>query len=122
LITPDNIGNKAFLLYGSPVIFSFNQWISSTNYCGTFTYTITSGDGSPLDTSFINYSSVTRTFTVMTTDFGKRGDHQIKIVGLLGTTASLSYVFTVSVLCIVNTLTPQYSVANQLYTIKSSTL
>ena len=47
--------------------FTFNDFTSSVGTCGSFTYTafdFTSGSEVTLDSSFLNFDSVTKTFNV----------------------------------------------------------
>ena len=47
--------------------FTFNDFSSSVNTCGAFTYTsfdLTSGSEVALDSSFLNFDSITKTFSI----------------------------------------------------------
>jgi hypothetical protein len=117
--TYTKITDQTYTIKSSTITTSFISWVGSVGGCPTTVYSATLENGSPLDTSVINFDSINRIFTIQSNDLGKIGIYKIKVTGTMTIYKSESYIFTLSVVCNVNTMTLSFTVADYEYYVGS---
>ena len=84
-VTTSAIGPFAYeILTSAPIVATFDEWTCSQSLCGTFTYSLTTKGGSPLE-PFITFSPSTRTVTIQTSNPLDAGSYQYVLTGKLPT-------------------------------------
>ena len=72
-----------------------------------------------MDSSVFTYVPATKTFTVFTTDSLKKGDIFVKISGKLGIFNTVDYVFKVSIVCNVLSITTTFPMTDHYYYVEN---
>lgn len=81
-ITSVDVSDQAYTYLDTPNTFTLTDWSEDMGVCGSFTYTITQTDGSPIP-SILTFNPVTLTFTVDTNAIVLTTVYHIKIEGAL---------------------------------------
>ena len=67
---------------------TFTDWASSVAGCGAFTYTSTYNDNSALNSDYITFNAVSKSYSVSTSNNAYLGTYTIKVVGTLASGAT----------------------------------
>ena len=74
------MADKIYTLFTPKLEFSFDSWTEDVGICGEFNYWPKLSSGSDPD-SFITLDSTTRTFSIVSSDYSKRGVYSLRVHG-----------------------------------------